>query len=232
MTIKALLALFKRISSINFNNCQPILSSFQFGTRSLAFILFVLFSLTLVEIEAAQQSCRDSLINKNLAAEYLKQIQNQLVKMRKEYDYERQEGFRVTSEELSRAVVTVKNGRLSSPAFKKYVDTGAYKPNSEVAETAYNTYEFVITKTGKLVLSMYIEKHLKMRLYHSDLSLGEDVIAAGTIGVANGVVVEITNHSGHYAHGMSALKRGIKYLKLSGLVIPKEAIFDYAGEQR
>ncbi|MFN8846037.1 MAG: hypothetical protein ACK5W9_04250 [Bdellovibrionales bacterium] len=152
--------------------------------------------------------------------------------MAKKYEYEIHEGFITTKEDLKRAEVKVKNGRLYSPFYKRYVDTGSYRPSSHSDEILYNTTDFVITADGKILLMLFLEKELRVRLYHSDLSHGKEVVSAGTIAIADGIVVEITNHSGHYGHGMTALNRGIKYLNLLGLKISKDSIYDYTGQLR
>jgi hypothetical protein len=235
MKMKDHLIFFKRAGAFRFGDCGKILSWFQFETQLLVVLLLFSFLSIPVNVNAsAKLICKDSVKSIVTASDFLAHIESkkQLIKMDKKYEHEKREGYPATSADLRRAVVQVKNGRLYSPTTKKYVDTGSYQPDSSISEFLHHRTDFVITKDGKILLMQYLEEIFGFRLFHSDLSLGKDIIAAGTMAVADGVIIEITNHSGHYPSGMAPLNRGVRYLKLLGLKIPKERIFDYTDVLR
>ena len=72
---------------------------------------------------------------------------------------------------------------------------------------AAGRFDFIVTADGKVLLGRK----------HTFLSLGSDVQAAGTVKIRNGMIVNVTNNSGHYQPSLIESRKILEILNESGV---------------
>ena len=107
-------------------------------------------------------------------------------------------------EDLKHLTITVKNSTLYDFKNEKY-STEFDHENGVFKEALV-----VLTAEENLLILPYESRGL---YHHSSLSHGKPVLFAGTITVANGQVIELTDLSGHYKPNLDSLKNFITFLE-------------------
>ena len=93
---------------------------------------------------------------------------------------------------------------------------------------SFEHHLFIVDQQLRIFILPFEERG---KFHHSSLSAGENILFAGTLGLHQGVLREISDKSGHYRPDTQQTLKVLKLLQNQGLDLSQTKLYGYAAQE-